>query len=155
MFLQQRYLALVAGGSGGWGPGQDSQTTQMGVKFLYIPLLNSLDSHLLSTPFEADVFFGLGTLVSFPFIRSIQTAGWLGWGPWAQETCPGARCSRWRVGAAALRGPVAADRRLKGLRLGLGREGALTVHRQKRAPCRASVEASPPSGRPGPGQLGQ
>lgn len=152
-FLQQCYSSLAGGSSGSWGPGKGSQTTQTGSSFCTFLCLNSLESHLLSTPFEADVFFGLGTLVSFPFLRSIQTAGWLGWGPRARKTCPGARRSRWRAGAASLRSLCGCGG--EGPEAGPGQGGALTAHRQRRVPWRASSGASSPSGRPGPGQPGQ
>lgn len=95
-------LWLVAAvGVGGW---EGLPNHPDGVKFLHIPLSQQPGDHLLSTPFEADVFFGLGTLVSFPFIRSIQTAGWLGWGPRALKPCPGAQHARCGGEAASVSG---------------------------------------------------
>lgn len=143
--------AAALRGSGCWhqwgvGAGKDSQATQTGSSFCTFLCLNSLESHLLSTPFEADVLFGLGPLVSLPMVRSIQTAARLGWGPGHGRPAPGPVLqvdSRGSPSPGPRGGPAWA------------RKGALTVRRQRRVPWRASVGASPLSGKPGPGQPGQ
>lgn len=98
----------------------------------------------------------------FPFMRSVYKR-WVAWlGPQALKTCPGCPALRWRLEAAPCLVTVwQPEGRWRGLMPRTGKQGgrpaagALTAHRQKRVLCRVSEGASPPSGRPGPGQLGR
>lgn len=162
--------ARGGGSDGVGGPGRGFQTTQTGSNLCTFLSLNSLESHRFQHPLKQ--MFSLDSApVSLCHLRSTQTSGWLGraLGPWRPAPAPRAPGRSRRQprlgGCVAARGqrgltPPAGEGGREAGRQGRGwgeetAAGALTVRRQRRVLCRASAGASPPPGRPGPGQLGR
>lgn len=98
--------ARVGGSGGAWGAWEGFPNHPDRVKFLHISPSQQPGEPPLSTPFEADVFFGLSPLVSFSFLRSLQMSGRLGWGPGHCTPAPRAQRSRWELGAALVQAAV-------------------------------------------------
>lgn len=104
-------------------PGKDLQTTQTGSNVCTFLCLNSLESHLLSTPLAADVFFGLGISISFS-LHGKYTNSWYNL---AEAVRHGRAASvpctvRWRAVASHLRAAQGGQARRLGHLLCTSRE---------------------------------
>lgn len=145
--------------------GRSSKPPRLGQIFAHSSVSTAWRATCFQHPLKQMFSLDLAPWYLFPCLRSIQIAGWLGWGPWPPKTCPRCPVLRRRLEAAPLRQLCGCPEEAEGPDApGPGREGAgpprearqaaaLTVHRQKRVLCRASEGASPLSGRLGPGRL--